>query len=90
MVILSPVVPPVADIVGVVSELRLSEDELPRSEPAVKSGVPGALGDAVSIVNDNAAPVVEALPAASVSLVVTDQVPSVRVGRSQDVATPIT
>ena len=39
---------PVTEIVGVVSEVMLSESELPESEPAARSRAVGAAGGAVS------------------------------------------
>ena len=56
IVMVSPVDPPVAETVGVVSDVRLSVDEVPRSDAAARSGIPGADGAAVSTVIGNAAP----------------------------------
>lgn len=60
---LSPVEPPVADIVGVVSDVRLSMADVPRSEEAARSGVDGADGAVVSTVREIAAPEADVLPA---------------------------
>lgn len=90
IVIVSPFEPPVADNVGVVSAVRLSVLELPVSETADRSGVPGADGAVVSTVSDRAGPAAEVLPAGSVTFAVTDQLPAVSVGRSQDEADPAT
>ena len=84
MVTLSPDAPPVADMVGVVSFVTLSVPDEPESLAAAMSGDEGAPADAVSIVIDSAEPDVDTLPAGSVNVAVTDQVPSARAGRSQD------
>ncbi|MFM8794336.1 MAG: hypothetical protein ACKOFF_05555, partial [Acidimicrobiales bacterium] len=79
-VIVSPFDPPEPSIVGVVSEVMLSVDDVPVSDAAASSGAPGAAGAEVSTVIDSADPADAWLPAASVTLAVTDHVPSVRVG----------
>ena len=63
IVTMSPVDPPVADIVGVASEVRLSVAEVPRSDVAARSGVDGADDAVVSMVRESAAPEAETLPA---------------------------
>ena len=80
----SPVLPPLADIVGVVSVVLLSVLESPVSDPASRSGRPGALGGVVSTVRASDDPAEDVLPAGSVSVPVTVQEPGVSVGRSQD------
>src|SRR5205085_1243572 len=56
--------------VGVVALVRLSVLDVPESDPAVSSGVEGAVGAAVSIVTDRLAEAALVLPAASVALAV--------------------
>ena len=73
---------------GVASEVRSSVDEFPVSEDAARSGAEGAEGALVSTVRASADPVVDWLPAASVTCAVTDQVPSVSPDRSHDDAAP--
>jgi hypothetical protein len=90
MVIVSPVEPPVAVTFGDVSEVRLSVEEVPVSETAERSGVPGAEGAVVSTVSARAVPAVDWLPAGSVTFAVTDQLPVVNVGMSHDDAEPAT
>ena len=90
IVIVSPADPPDADTLGVVSAVTLSVLELPVSDTADRSGVPGADGAVVSTVSGRAGPAVEVLPAGSVTFAVTDQLPAVSVGRSQDEADPAT
>ena len=73
------------------SDVRLSVAELPRSELAARSGVPGADGAVVSIESDVAGPLPDWLPAASVTLAVTDHAPVASAGEmSHDDATPTT
>ena len=88
MVAVSPLVPPVTENVGVVSAVMLSVVEVPVSDAAARSGALGAEGG-VSITSGRAALGVEVLPAGSVSVLVTLQVPSVSAGSVQDVATPM-
>ena len=59
-VIVSPVLPPVALNVGVLSFVLLSELSVPESELAARSGTPGAVGALVSIDTDNATEAVDA------------------------------
>ena len=82
----SPAVAPTSVMVGVVSDVTLSESDDPRSDEATRSGVPGVNGAVVSTVSESEAPAADVLPAASVSVADTDHVPSVRVGRSHDAA----
>ena len=56
--------------VGVLSDVMLSVEELPKSEAALRSGVVGAEGAALSILIDSAEDADEILPAASVALAV--------------------
>ena len=74
------------EIVGVVSDVRLSVAEAPVSDEFTKSGIPGADAD-VAIVIDNAE-VFPVFPEASVTFATTDHEPSVNVPRVQDEATP--
>ena len=83
-VIVSPFDPPEPVIVGVVSEVISSVDDVPVSDAAARSGAPGAAGAEVSTVIGSADPADDWFPAASVTLAVTDHVPSVRVVRSHD------
>ena len=59
-VIVSPVLPPVALNVGVLSLVLLSVLSVPESELAARSGTPGAVGALVSIDTDNATEAVDA------------------------------
>ncbi len=90
MVIVSPLVPPLALKVGVVSLVLLSESDAPVSDDANKSRPVGAVGAVPSIVMGNAVDDGEMLPAGSVSVEEMFQVPSVSVGRVQFVAEPMT
>ncbi len=54
IVMVSPLVPPVALIVGVLSLVLLSVDEVPVSEADMRSTEVGAVGRDVSTVIDNA------------------------------------
>lgn len=91
IVIVSPAVPPVADTVGVVSDVRLSVEDVPRSDDASRSGVPGAEGAVVSMVIGRAVPATDWFPAGSVTLAVTDHAPDPSaVPMSHEVATPTT
>ena len=74
------------EIVGVVSDVRLSVAEAPVSDEFTKSGIPGADAD-VAIVIDNAE-VFPVFPEASVTFAITDQEPSVNEPRVHDDATP--
>ena len=51
-VTVSPVAPPAALIVGVLSLVLLSVDDEPVSEPESRSGADGATGAVASITND--------------------------------------
>jgi hypothetical protein len=90
MVTTSPVLPPLADMVGVVSVVLLSVLELPVSDAASRSGSEGALGAVVSRVIVMDVPALDWLPAGSVSRPVTFHVPGVSVGSVHDVAAPMT
>jgi hypothetical protein len=90
MVMVSPLVPPLALKVGVVSLVLLSELDDPVSDAANKSTPGGADGAVVSIVIGNAVDDGEMLPAGSVNVDEMFQVPSVSVGSVQFVAEPIT
>jgi hypothetical protein len=90
MVMVSPLVPPLALIVGVVSLVLLSESDVPVSDDANRSTPEGAVGGAVSIVIGSADEEVEVLPAGSVNVAETFHVPSVSVGSVQLVAAPMT
>jgi hypothetical protein len=90
MVMVSPLVPPLALKVGVVSMVLLSESDAPESDDANKSRPVGATGAVPSIVIGNAVDDGEMLPAGSVNVDEMFQVPSVSVGSVQFVADPIT
>jgi len=89
-VAVSPVEPPSTENVGVVSEVMLSVDDVPVSEPAARSGAPGAEAAVESTVMPRPELAADWLPAGSVSLAVRVHDPSVRAGRSHDVAEPMT
>jgi hypothetical protein len=86
MVMVSPLVPPVALIVGVVSLVLLSVDEVPVSEAVARSTAVGAVGCDVSTVIDSAVDADDAPLVGWESVAVIDQVPSDNVPRSQPVA----
>ena len=98
MVAVSPVVPPVTDIVGVVSLVMLSVLDAPVSEDGSKSGavgVDGVLPDdegpllaGASMTKLNGELLADVLPAGSVNVAVVLHVPPDKVGRSHDVALP--
>jgi hypothetical protein len=90
IVIVSPLVPPLALKVGVVSLVLLSVFDAPVSDASARSTPEGADGGVVSIVTGNAVDDGEMLPAGSVSVDEMFQVPSVSVGRVQFVAEPMT
>jgi hypothetical protein len=90
MVMVSPLVPPVALRVGVLSPVKLSVDDEPVSEEANKSRPDGAAGAVPSMVIGNALDDGEVFPAGSVSVAEIFQVPSVSVGSVQFVAVPTT
>ncbi len=56
--------------VGVLSDVMLSVEELPKSEAALRSGVVGADGAELSMLIDSADDADEIFPAASVALAV--------------------
>ena len=82
MVITSPLDCPGREMVGVVSLVMSSVADEPVSDAATKSGV-SPEGTVESIDNGNAVDAVDMLPAVSVSVALTFQVPSVRVGNVQ-------
>jgi hypothetical protein len=88
MVIVSPLVPPLALIVGVVSLVLLSEPDAPVSDDAERSTPDGAVGAAPSIVIGNDPVAGPVFPAASVTEADTVHVPSANVGNEQLVAAP--
>ena len=90
IVIVSPADPPDADTLGVVSAVKLSVLELPVSEPAARSGAPGAEAAVESTVMPRPELATDWFPAGSVNLAVRVHDPSVRAGRSHDVAEPMT
>jgi hypothetical protein len=79
----SPTVRPEKPISGVLSDVMLSVDEVPRSEASIKSGIPGAVGATVSIVRLKEELVADVFPAASVRVAVTLHTPSDNNGKSQ-------
>jgi hypothetical protein len=89
-VAVSPVDPPGTENVGVVSEVTLSLFEVPVSEPDARSGAPGAEVAVESTVNGRPELAADWLPAGSVRRDVNVHEPSVRAGRSHDVAEPTT
>lgn len=91
-VIVSPVDPPLPDTAGVVSDVRLSVARVPRSDASRRSGAAvGASGAVRSTERDKGAVAADTLPAGSVAVPVTDQVPSVSAGdKSHDEAEPTT
>ena len=90
IVMVSPLAPPVALMVGVLSLVLLSVFDDPVSDDASRSTPVGAVGAVPSIEMGSALDEVDVLPAASVSDEVTFHVPSVSVGSVQFVATPMT
>ena len=90
MVIVSPLVPPLALKVGVVSLVLLSESDVPVSDDADKSTSVGADGAVPSIVIGKALDAADSLPNGSVSVAEMFHVPSVSVGSVQFVAEPMT
>ena len=82
MVITSPLDCPGREMVGVVSLVMSSVADEPVSDAATKSGV-SPEGTVESIDNGNAVDAVDLLPAGSVSVALTFQVPSVKVGNVQ-------
>ena len=90
MVTRSPVAPPETDNEGVVSLVMLSVLEAPLSDAANRSGTDGAAGAVTSTTSDNGPCVAPTFPARSMIDAVTDQVPSLSVGKSQEAETPTT
>jgi hypothetical protein len=90
MVMVSPLAPPVALRVGVLSPVKLSVDDEPVSEEANKSRPDGAAGAVPSMVIGNALDDVDVLPDGSVRVAETFQFPGVNVGSVQLVADPMT
>jgi hypothetical protein len=86
MVMVSPLVPPLALIVGVVSLVLLSVFDAPVSEEANRSTPVGAVGRDVSTVTDNVFDAADAPAVGCVSVALIDHVPSDNVPRSQPVA----
>ncbi len=90
MVMVSPLVPPLALIVGVVSFVLLSESDVPESDDVNRSTPVGAVGGVVSIVMGNADEELEVLPAGSVNVDEMFHEPGLNVGSVQLVAAPMT
>ena len=88
MVAVSPAVPPVNDMVGVVSFVTLSVPDEPVSLAGSRSGAAGAAGGAVSMTSGVGTDDGDTLPAGSVIVAVEDQLPGVKLGRSHEVADP--
>jgi hypothetical protein len=88
MVMVSPLVPPLALKVGVVSLVLLSESDEPVSDAANRSTPDGADGGVVSMLIDNDPVAGPVFPAASVTEADTVHVPSDNVGSEQLVAAP--
>ena len=84
-VMVSPLAPPVALKVGVLSLVLLSELLVPVSELAARSGTPGVVGAVASIETDNAFDAADAPAVGSDSVAVIDHVPSTKVPRLQPV-----
>jgi hypothetical protein len=85
-----PATPPEVETDGVVSLVTLSVSDAPVSDDASRSGVVGADGAAVSIVSSRAGLATLELPAASVSVALTDQTSGLSVGIVHEVALPTT
>jgi hypothetical protein len=79
----SPTVRPEKPIDGVLSDVMLSVDEVPRSEASIRSGTPGGVGATVSIVRLNEALGADVFPASSLRVAVTLHTPSDNCGKSQ-------
>lgn len=84
IVTVSPLAAPLADMVGVVSDVRLSELLTPRSLAVSKSGAVGALGAAVLTVIGSALEAGDVFPAGSVAVDDTCQVPPLSTGKSHE------
>ena len=89
-VAVSPVEPPGTENVGDVSEVMLSLFDVPVSDPDARSGAPGAEAAVESTLNGRPELAADWLPAGSVRRDVNVHEPSVRAGRSHDVAEPMT
>jgi hypothetical protein len=79
----SPAVRPEKPISGVLSDVMLSVDEVPRSEASIKSGIPGVVGATVSIVRPKEELGADTFPASSLRVAVTLHTPSDNCGKSQ-------
>ena len=88
MVMVSPLVPPLALIVGVVSLVLLSESDAPESDDAERSTPDGADGGVVSMLIDNDPVAGPVFPIASVTEADNVHVPSDNVGNEQLVSAP--
>ena len=86
----SPLVPPLALIVGVVSLVWLSVSDAPVSDDAKRSTPVGAVGGVGSIVMGNAVDGADVLPAGSASVDEMFHEPGLNVGSVQFVADPMT
>ena len=86
----APASTPGTSMDGVESAVTSSVDEVPVSDDAERSGLAGRTGAVASTVRFVNGPTADVLPAGSVRVPDTDHVPSVRAGRSQDVADPTT
>ncbi len=86
----SPPDPPPTETVGVVSEVMLSVDDGPESEAEATSGPEVATGPVPSTEMFSPVPAADVLPAGSVNVPLSAQVPSVSSGSSHDVADPTT
>ena len=75
---------------GVESAVTSSVEDVPVSDDDERSGLTGRTGAVASTVRFMDGPAADVLPAGSVRVPDTDHVPSVRAGRSQDVAAPTT
>jgi hypothetical protein len=88
IVTVSPLLPPEAEKVGVVSFVTLSVGEPPESDAAAKSGTPGIDGDATTV-TPSVDPEEETFPAESVSVALVVHEPVDKVGKSHEVLVPI-
>lgn len=88
IVTVSPVDPPLTDIVGVVSEVTSSDDDEPESDDVERSTPIGALGAAESMMSVILEVDVPAVPAALTADADTVQEPFESAGRSQAAADP--
>ena len=84
----SPLLPPLEiDMVGVVSEVMLSEFDVPKSDAEARSGAPGAVGAVVSTLTLRLVDAADVCPEA-VCVAETAQVPSLKVPRSHPPVVP--